>query len=138
MWGAKYLHTRDIGKLKFFVCMIFFLWGGTWGGHLGGGAPSICGGRPPPVATPLPTVLFCCFCRPSQNEDPTWPAAKRCNCCCYCYYCCCCCCCCCYCCWLQSFHHHPNGATLLGLEPVSIHRKARQPMQPPDQLTSPE
>ena len=38
--GAKYLHTRDIGKLKNMYAL--FLWGAP------GGAPRICGGHVPP------------------------------------------------------------------------------------------
>ena len=44
LWGAKYLHTRDIGKLKKYVCMIFFFLGG---GHLGGGTENLWGARTP-------------------------------------------------------------------------------------------
>ena len=56
LWGAKYLHTRDIGKLK--ICVHYFFFVG--GGHLGG-TEILWEGRhmpppprpPPPVATPL-------------------------------------------------------------------------------------
>ena len=55
--GAKYLHTRDIGKyvcmIGKYVCMIFFYCGG---GHLGGTDNLWGGGHVPPrppVATPL-------------------------------------------------------------------------------------
>ena len=55
LWGAKYLHTRDIGISKNMYALFFC------GGHLGGGAPIICGGArapPPPVATPWGSVLL--------------------------------------------------------------------------------
>ena len=55
--GAKYLHTRDIGKLKKYVCMIFCGGGGTWGGTenlWGGGTPP-----PPPPRSYAPDVWVC-------------------------------------------------------------------------------
>ena len=41
----KYLHTRDIGKLKNMYALFFL-----WGGGAPGGAPIICGGARAPQA----------------------------------------------------------------------------------------
>ena len=61
--GSKVFTHARYWQIKKYVCMIFFC-----GGHLGGGAPRICGGHvppprpPPPVATPLlipePSLTF--------------------------------------------------------------------------------
>ena len=52
--GAKYLHTRDIGKLKDMYAWFFFLWGAPGGhrefvGARGGGTSIIEGGRDVPL-----------------------------------------------------------------------------------------
>ena len=48
LWGAKYLHTRDIGKLKNVYISMIFLWGGgTWGG-----TENLWGARAPQAPPP--------------------------------------------------------------------------------------
>ena len=45
--GSKVFTHARYWQIKKYVCMVFFLWGGTWGG-----APIICGGHVPPPQAP--------------------------------------------------------------------------------------